>query len=119
MSARRSSRIWNCWTTYLRSRWSGEPNSKGASIVASTTWSRRSTVTGRCAERPPPIAGGVRDLLLLICAILFTGVWWSVDRHKSSWLPMFVVLIVISVSAAGYAFSGLRRFLLSFLQRKD
>jgi hypothetical protein len=63
--------------------------------------------------------GGLRDILLFICAILFTGVWWSVDHHKGSWLPMFVVLIVISVWAAGYAFSGLRRSLLSFRQRKD
>ena len=63
--------------------------------------------------------GGLRDLLLLICAVLFTGVWWSVDHQKSSWLPMFVVLILISVWAAAYAFSGLRRFLLGFRQRKD
>jgi hypothetical protein len=63
--------------------------------------------------------GGLRDVLLLICAILFTGVWWSVDHHKSSWLPMFVVLILISVWAAGYALSGLRRFLLSFRQWKE
>jgi hypothetical protein len=63
--------------------------------------------------------GGLRDILLLICAILFTGVWWSVDHHKSSWLPMFVVLILISVWAAIYALSGLRRFLLSFRQRND
>jgi hypothetical protein len=37
--------------------------------------------------------GGLRDILLLTCAILFTGVWWSVDHHRSSWLPMFVILI--------------------------
>jgi hypothetical protein len=41
--------------------------------------------------------GGLRDILLLTCAILFTGVWWSVDHHRSSWLPMFVILILISV----------------------
>ncbi|MET8872895.1 hypothetical protein [Nocardia sp. NPDC004604] len=63
--------------------------------------------------------GSLRDILLFICAILFTGVWWSVDHHKDSWLPMFVVLIVISVWTAGYAFSGLRRSRLSFRQSKD
>ncbi|MRH92642.1 hypothetical protein GFY24_35370 [Nocardia sp. SYP-A9097] len=62
--------------------------------------------------------GGLRDILLFICAILFTGVWWSVDHHKDSWLPMFVVLILISVWAAGYLFSALRRSLLGFRQRK-
>jgi hypothetical protein len=62
---------------------------------------------------------GLRDILLLICAILFTGVWWSVDHHKSSWLPMFVVLILISLWAASYALSGLRKFLISFRQPND
>lgn len=63
--------------------------------------------------------GGLRDMLLLICAVLFTGVWWSVDHQESSWLPMFIVLILISVWAAAYAFNGLRRFLLGFRQWKD
>ena len=62
--------------------------------------------------------GGLRDILVLVCAILFTGVWWSVDHHKGSWLPMFVVLILISVWAAGYAFSGLWRLLSSFRHGK-
>ncbi|MFE3058690.1 hypothetical protein [Nocardia sp. NPDC059239] len=62
--------------------------------------------------------GSLRDILLFICTILFTAVWWSVDHHQSSWLPMFVVLILISVWAAVYAFSGLRRSLLSYRQRK-
>lgn len=63
--------------------------------------------------------GGWRDILLFISAILFTGVWWSVDHHKSSWLPLFVVLIVISAWAGGYAFSGLLSVLRSFRQRTD
>ncbi|MFE4458546.1 hypothetical protein ACFROC_14445 [Nocardia tengchongensis] len=58
--------------------------------------------------------GGLRDILLFVSAILFTAVWWSVDHQKSSWLPMFVVLIVISVWSAAYVFSGLLRSLLSF-----
>ncbi|MGW2659600.1 hypothetical protein ACWCW7_01455 [Nocardia tengchongensis] len=58
--------------------------------------------------------GGLRDILLFVSAILFTAVWWSVDHDKSSWLPMFVVLIVISVWAAAYVFSGLGRSLLGF-----
>ncbi|MFJ9366215.1 hypothetical protein ACIRRA_17625 [Nocardia sp. NPDC101769] len=62
---------------------------------------------------------GLRDILLFISAIVFTGVWWGVDHHKSSWLPLFVVLIVISVWAAGYALSGLLGFLLSFRQQRD
>jgi hypothetical protein len=63
--------------------------------------------------------GGLRDVLVLICAILFTGVWWSVDHHQSNWLPMFVLLILISAWAASYALAGLSKFLLSFRQRQD
>ncbi|MEU1430296.1 hypothetical protein ABZ412_24765 [Nocardia sp. NPDC005746] len=63
--------------------------------------------------------GGLRDILLFICAILFTVVWWSVDHQKSSWLPMFVVLVVISVWAASYAFSGLLRSLLTYRRMRD
>ncbi|MBU3062753.1 hypothetical protein KO481_14630 [Nocardia sp. NEAU-G5] len=63
--------------------------------------------------------GGLRDILLFICTILFTAVWWGVDHHKSSWLPMFVVLVLISVWAAVYAFSGLRRSLLAYRRMKD
>jgi hypothetical protein len=63
--------------------------------------------------------GGLRDILLFISTILFTGVWWSVDHAKSDWLPMFVVLILISAWAAGYALGGLRKLLLSFRQRQD
>ena len=63
--------------------------------------------------------GGLRDILLLVCAILFTGVWWSVDHHKSSWLPMFVILILVSAWAALYALSGLRSFLLNFRGKAD
>ncbi|OBI98378.1 hypothetical protein [Mycobacterium asiaticum] len=62
---------------------------------------------------------GLRDVLLLICAILFTGVWWSVDHHKSSWVPMFVVLILISLWAATYALSGLREIVRSLRKRQD
>ncbi|MGW4531377.1 hypothetical protein ACWEOI_10535 [Nocardia sp. NPDC004340] len=63
--------------------------------------------------------GSLRDILLFVSAILFTTVWWSVDHAKSSWLPMFVVLIVISVWASVYVFSGLRISLLNFRRRKD
>ena len=62
--------------------------------------------------------GDVRDFMLFFCTVLFTGVWWGVDHHKSSWIPMFVVLILVSVWAAWYAFRGVRNSVLS-LRRKD
>ena len=62
--------------------------------------------------------GSLRDVLLLICAILFTGVWWSTDHHKSNWLPMFVVLIVVSVWAAAYALRGLHTGVVNLIRRE-
>lgn len=63
--------------------------------------------------------GALRDVLLFICALLFTGVWWSVDHHKSNWLPMFVVLVLVSVWAAGYALGGVHRSMASLIRRDD
>lgn len=62
--------------------------------------------------------GDVRDFMLFFCTVLFTGVWWGVDHHQSSWLPMFVVLIVVSVWAAWHAFRGVRIRVLRFVRRK-
>lgn len=61
---------------------------------------------------------GLRDILLFVSAILFTGVWWGVDHHKNSWLPLFVVLIVITICTAGYALSGLFGVLFGFRHRR-
>jgi hypothetical protein len=63
--------------------------------------------------------GDVRDFMLFVCTVLFTGVWWGVDHHKSSWIPMFVVLILVSVWTAWYAFRGVRNSVLRFVRRKD
>lgn len=63
--------------------------------------------------------GGLRDVLLFVCAILFTGVWWGVDHHKSNWLPMFVVLILASVWTAGYALRGLPSRMANLIRRDD
>ncbi|WP_076114861.1 hypothetical protein [Mycobacterium sp. IS-2888] len=62
--------------------------------------------------------GGLRDVLLFVCAILFTVVWWSVDHHKSNWLPMFVVLIVVSLGAAWYAVRGLHHSVANLFRRR-
>lgn len=63
--------------------------------------------------------GDVRDFMLFFCTVLFTGVWWGVDHHKSSWIPMFVVLILVSVWTAWFAFRGVRNSVLRFVRRKD
>jgi hypothetical protein len=56
--------------------------------------------------------GNWRDIVLLLCVVLFTIIWWDVDHSRSNWLPMFILLIVLSVVAAIYTLRGLFRSLL-------
>jgi hypothetical protein len=61
--------------------------------------------------------GNWRDIVLFLCAILFTVVWWDVDHDRESWLPLFIVLILASVVTAGYALRGARRSMLKLIHR--
>jgi len=63
--------------------------------------------------------GNWRDIVLFLCTVLFSIVWWSVDHDRDSWLPVFVATIVASVVAAGYAFRGMRRSMLRVRRRAD
>ena len=63
--------------------------------------------------------GNWRDVVLFLCAVLFTIVWWNVKHDRTNWLPTFIVLIVLSVVAAGYAVRGAIRSTVSLLQRKQ
>ena len=62
--------------------------------------------------------GNWRDVVLLLCAVLFTIVWWDVSHSRDNWLPMFVVLILLCVLAAAYAFRGVLRKGRSVLRAK-
>jgi hypothetical protein len=62
--------------------------------------------------------GNWRDIVLFLCALLFTIVWWDVDHHRSNWLPMFILLILLSVVAAVYALRGTLRAATSLVRRQ-
>lgn len=62
--------------------------------------------------------GNWRDGVLLLCAVLFTIVWWNVSHSRDNWLPMFVVLILLCVLAAAYAFRGVLHTTRSVLRDK-
>ena len=62
--------------------------------------------------------GNWRDVVLLLCAVLFTIVWWNVSHSRSSWLPMFVVLVILSVVAAAYALRGTLHAAGSFVRKR-
>ena len=63
--------------------------------------------------------GNWRDIVVFICAVLFTIVWWNVSHSRSNWLVMFIVMIVVSVAAAVYAGRGIVRALASFVRHRD
>lgn len=63
--------------------------------------------------------GNWRDIVLMLCTLLFSIVWWSVDHDRDSWLPVFITTIVASVVAAGYAFRGLSRSVRRLRRRAD
>ncbi len=52
--------------------------------------------------------GNWRDIVLFVCVVLFSIVWWDVDHARSSWLPTFVILIVAAVVTGIYAARGMR-----------
>jgi hypothetical protein len=53
--------------------------------------------------------GNWRDIVLFLCTVLFSIVWWSVDHSRQNWLPVFIATIVASVLAFGYTIRGLYR----------
>lgn len=63
--------------------------------------------------------GNWRDIVLVLCAVLFTIVWWNVPHSRTNWMFLFVVMIIMSVVAALYAFRGLRRVLRVSIRRKS
>jgi hypothetical protein len=57
--------------------------------------------------------GNWRDIVVFICAVLFTIVWWNVPHSRTNWLVMFIVMIVVSAVVAIYASRGVIRALAS------
>ena len=63
--------------------------------------------------------GNWRDIVVFLCAILFTIVWWNVPHSRSNWLLMFIAMIILSVIVAIYAGRGVARAISSYLHRND
>ena len=61
--------------------------------------------------------GNWRDVVLLLCVLLFTVIWWDVNHSRSNWLPMFILLILLSVLTAAYTVRGMVRVASSYLHR--
>lgn len=63
--------------------------------------------------------GNWRDVVLLLCVLLFTIIWWDVNHSRDNWLVMFILLIVLCIVTAGYALRGVLRATGSLLRRRD
>ncbi|MDH6193439.1 ABC-type antimicrobial peptide transport system permease subunit [Mycobacterium frederiksbergense] len=57
--------------------------------------------------------GNWRDIVVFICALLFTFIWWNVSHSRTNWTVMFIVMIIVSVLAGIYAGRGVLRALAS------
>lgn len=62
--------------------------------------------------------GNWRDIVVFVCGILFTIVWWNVPRSRANWLLMFIVMIIASVAAGVYAARGILRSIGAFTRRR-
>jgi len=62
--------------------------------------------------------GNWRDIVTLLCVLLFTVIWWEVDHSRSNWMVMFILLILLAVVTAVYALRGVLRTAISLVHRQ-
>ena len=61
--------------------------------------------------------GNWRDIVVFICALLFTLVWWNVPHSRTNWLVTFVVLVILSAVIGLYATRGVISLFKRFFSR--
>lgn len=61
--------------------------------------------------------GNWRDIVVFLCVVLFTFVWWNVPHERTNWLPTFIFLVVLSALIGFYAFRGIIRALAAVRDR--
>lgn len=62
--------------------------------------------------------GNWRDIVVFICALLFTFIWWNVSHSRSNWLVMFIAMIAVSVATGIYAGRGALRAIRHFVRSR-
>lgn len=97
----------------LRARLKSSIDERINDLIAATERSRA------IREAAVSYGGNWRDIVVFVCAVLFTIIWWNVNHSRSNWLVMFIVMIILSVVAAIYAGRGIARAVGNFLHRKD
>jgi hypothetical protein len=97
----------------LKARLKESINERIADLVEGTERTRA------IREAAVSYAGNWRDIVVFICAVLFTIVWWNVSHSRSNWLVMFILMIIVSVVAAIYAGRGIARAVGTFLRSNN
>ena len=60
-----------------------------------------------------------RDVVLVLCVVLFAVIWWNVPHGRTNGLLTFMVLILLAVVTAVYAMRGVIRSLSKTRHRHD
>src|SRR6476646_9036541 len=87
----------------LKARLKASIDDRIADLIAATEKSRA------IREAAVSYSGNWRDIVVFICAVLFTIIWWNVSHSRANWLLLFIVMIVLSIVAGIYAGRGLVR----------
>ena len=95
----------------LKARLKESIDQRIADLISSTERSRELRLAALAYK------GNWRDIVVFICAVLFTLVWWNVPHSRANWSVMFVVMIILSVVAGIYAGRGLLRAVGRFMGR--
>jgi hypothetical protein len=97
----------------LRERLKASIDQRIADLITSTERSRELRIAAMS------YSGNWRDIVVFVCAVLFTIVWWNVSHARANWLVMFIVMIIVSVVAGIYAGRGILRGVAHFAGRKE
>ncbi|MFM9035793.1 MAG: hypothetical protein ACKOQ4_16185 [Mycobacterium sp.] len=62
--------------------------------------------------------GNWRDVVVFVCALMFTLVWWNVPHSRTNWLLTFVFLVILSAVIGLYASRGVYYAIKGFFKRR-
>lgn len=62
--------------------------------------------------------GNWRDIVVFVCAVLFTVVWWNVPHSRSNWLVTFIVLVALSTIIGLYTARGVAHVIRRMFSRR-
>jgi hypothetical protein len=97
----------------LKARLKASIDQRISDLVAATEKSRELRLAAAA------YTGNWRDIVVFICAVLFTIIWWNISHSRSNWLLLFIVMIVLSIVAGIYAGRCLIRAMVRFARRDD